>query len=80
MGTQVGGQVMRLTCTLLQLDAVAHVDVIYSDVASGRVIKKTFKHHLDMRRRGTEILQKLLSDKKTTNLVGDIVVNKVVGR
>lgn len=42
---------MGLTSTLLQLHAVAHVDVIYSDVASGRVIKKTLEHHLKDRKR-----------------------------
>lgn len=42
---------MGLTCTLLQLNAVAHVDVIYSDVASGRVIKKALECHLDDRGR-----------------------------
>lgn len=51
MGRQVDRHVMGLTCTLLQLDAVAHVDVIYSDVAPGRVIEKPLKHHLHDRRR-----------------------------
>lgn len=41
---------MGLTCALLQLDAVAHVDVVDSNVASGRMIKKSFKHHLDEKR------------------------------
>ena len=45
------GQVVGLTCALLQLDAAAHVDVIYSDVASCRVIKETLEHHLEDRRR-----------------------------
>lgn len=45
------GQVVGLTCALLQLDAAAHVDVIYSDVASSRVIKETLEHHLEDRRR-----------------------------
>lgn len=40
----------RLTCTLLQLDAVTHVDVVDADVASRRVLKETFKHHLNRRR------------------------------
>lgn len=47
----IGRQVRGLTCTLLQLDAAAHVDVVYSDVAPGRVIKKSLEHHLDDRRR-----------------------------
>lgn len=35
-----------LTCALFQLDTAAHVDVVDSDVPSGRMIKKTLKHHL----------------------------------
>lgn len=38
-----------LTSALLQLDAVAHVDVVDPDVASGRVIEESLKHHLDTR-------------------------------
>lgn len=38
-----------LTIALLQLDAVAHVDVVDPDVASGRVIKESLEHHLDTR-------------------------------
>lgn len=49
------GQVVGLTCALLQLDAAAHVDVIYSDVASCRVIKETLEHHLEDRRRRKNI-------------------------
>lgn len=68
---------MRLTCTLLQLHAVAHMDVIYSDVASGRVIKKPFKHHLDKRRKGVEeqrYCKSFFLTQKTS--MGDVVVNK----
>lgn len=38
-----------LTSALLQLDAVAHVDVVDPDVASGRVIEESLEHHLDTR-------------------------------
>lgn len=41
---------LGLTCTLLQLDAAAHVDVVYPDVSSGRVVEEPFEHHLDRRR------------------------------
>lgn len=37
---------VRLTCTLLQRDAGAHVDVVYPDVSSGAVHKVTLHHHL----------------------------------
>ena len=49
------GQVVGLTCALLQLDAAAHVDVIYSDVASCRVVKEALEHHLEDRRRRNDI-------------------------
>lgn len=35
-----------LTCALIQLDITAHLDVVYSDVTSGWMIKKSLKHHL----------------------------------
>lgn len=38
-----------LTSALLQLDTVAHVDVVDPDVASGRVIEESLEHHLDTR-------------------------------
>lgn len=40
-----------LTCALFQLDIAAHMDVVYSDMSSGRMIKKSLKHHLN---KGTE--------------------------
>lgn len=36
-----------LTWALFQLDIAAHVDVVYSDVSSGRMIKKPLEHHLN---------------------------------
>lgn len=44
---RMSGRSAGLTCALLQLDVVAHVDVVYSDVSSGWMIEKTLKHHLD---------------------------------
>lgn len=41
---------MGLTCTLLQVSAAAHVDVVYSDMSSCRVFKKPLKHHLHQRK------------------------------
>lgn len=43
------GQGAGLTSALLQLDTVAHVDVVDPDVASGRVIEESLEHHLDTR-------------------------------
>lgn len=37
----------ELTCALFQLDIAAHMDVVYSDVTSGWMIKKSLKHHLN---------------------------------
>lgn len=45
-----------LTSALLQLDALAHVDVVDPDVASGRVIEESFEHHLDARDTENEVL------------------------
>lgn len=36
-----------LTCALFQLDIGAHMDVVYSDVTSGWMVKKSLKHHLN---------------------------------
>lgn len=53
VGTSTGdrqtGQGAGLTSALLQLDTVAHVDVVDPDVASGRVIEESLEHHLDTR-------------------------------
>lgn len=36
-----------LTCALFQLDIAVHMDVVYPDVTSGWMIKKSLKHHLN---------------------------------
>lgn len=46
---QVTDRRAGLTSALLQLDAVAHMDVVDSDVASCGVIEESFKHHLNTR-------------------------------
>lgn len=72
MGRQVATQGLGLTCALLQRHAVAHVDVVYSDAASGWVIKESLKHHLNERERETQIDIVLVS---VSNIKGGVMIS-----
>lgn len=61
-------QLAGLTCTVLELDAATHVNVVYSDVASGWVIKKSLKHHLGNGR------EKVFNKYKCGSILSDIKV------